>query len=188
VVRVATSTAAVATALVGLCVLDAALVGYRAVCGRSAFVQRAVLDRRAGMVGAGVGVAVVIALGVWFGVVLAAADDPATALEALASAGGRMLVAYGAFTVVTVAALGVFWVAPPRWGSLAMVTILGPLTLLRPLILLVGSAAAVAGAGTWWPIALASVTVVLVAVALETALLERWGARAALDYRPPPAI
>lgn len=186
--RAAPSTAAVAAALVGLCVLDAALVGYRAVCGRSAFVHRAVLDRRAGMVGAGVGVAVVVALGLWFGVVLAAVDDPATALDALASAGGRMLVAYGAFTVVTAAALGVFWVAPPRWGSLAMVTILGPLTLLRPLVLLVGSVAAVAGAGSWWPVALASVTVVLVAVTVETVLLERWGARAARDYRPSPQI
>ncbi|MBA3282520.1 MAG: hypothetical protein H0U29_09845 [Acidimicrobiia bacterium] len=176
-------TALVATSLVSLCVLDASLVGYRAVCGRSAFVDRRSLDRRAMVVGAMGGVGVVVALAAWFSALLLLVDDRGSTVDQLTAAGTRMLAVYAGLAVLTTVALAAFFVAPPRWGSLSMVTILGPLTLLRPAVLVAGAVAAASRDRLAVPVTLSAV-VVLVAVAAETVMLERWGEQAAAAYRP----
>jgi len=177
-------TALVATSLVSLCVLDASLVGYRAVCGRSAFVDRRSLDRRAMVVGAMGGVGVVVALAAWFSaLLLLLVDDRGSTVDQLTAAGTRMLAVYAGLAVLTTVALAVFFVAPPRWGSLSMVTILGPLTLLRPAVPVAGAVAAASRDRHAVPATL-SAMVVLVAVAAETVMLERWGEQAAAAYRP----
>ncbi len=160
----------------GLCLLDGALVGYRTVCGRTALVRRHRLDRCGIRLGIAAGLAVVAALAVWFGAVLAVADDPKRTIAGLTASGARMLAVYAAMAAVTTVALAVYAWAPPRWGSLSMVTVLGPLTLLRPVVLAAGAAAGVLGSGAHRVPVLASVGVVLVAVAIETLLLDRWGA------------
>lgn len=177
-------TAVVAAALVLLCVMDASLVGYRSVCGRSAFVHRAPLDRRAAAFGGTVGLGVVATLGAWFGGLLLVVEDRGSTIDELTAAGLRMLAVYAGLGLLTGVALAVFFVAPPRWGSFSMVTILGPLTLLRPVVLAAGAVAATSSAGSGQVVA--SIAVVLVAVAVESFVLERWGDRAAAAYRPSP--
>lgn len=179
-------TVLVAASLVSLCVVDASLTGYRAVLGRSAFIHRTSLDRRAVLVGAMAGAVVVLALAAWFGGLLLVVDDGRATMDALTAAGLRMLAVYAGLALTTTVALAVAFVAPPRWVTLSMIAILGPLTLLRPLVLAAGAAAAAAsGAGAGRVAETASAVVVLLAVAVETAALERWGGRAAGAYRPP---
>lgn len=177
-------TATVSLALVSLCVADGALVGYRAVCGRSAFVDRRGLDRRGLRMGAAGGLGAVAVLGAWFAALLATSDDAAGLLSHLTDAGLRMLDVYAVLAVVVAVGVAVISVAPPRWGSLAMVTVLGPLTLLRPVVLAAGAAAAVVRAGEHRGQIGASSLVVLLAVGIESVLLDRWGSRAAAAFVP----
>ncbi len=177
-------TAAVAGALVLLLVADASLVGYRAVCGYSAFVDRSELEHHAARVGAAAGAAAAVLLACWFGALLLAAGDPGALLDDLTRSGAALLTVYAAFAALTGVALAGWYVAPSRWATLAMVTILGPLTLVRPLVLVAGAAAAVASAEDAVAPVVASVAVVLVAVVVETIALQRWGAASATAFRP----
>ena len=170
-------TVAVVVLLAGLCLLDGALVGYRAVCGRSALIRRQALDRRGVEAGIRAGAAVLTVLTAWFGGVLLLADDRLGTMADLTRSATRMLVVYLALAAVTACALAVHFLAPPRWGSLSMVTVLGPLTLLRPLVLVLGAMSALSGAGDRRAIVLASVTVMLMVVTVESVLLDRWGDR-----------
>lgn len=175
---------AVSTALVALCIADGSLVGYRSVCGRSAFVDRTPLDRRGMRKGVLSGVEVVAAIGAWLAALLASADDGPALLDDLTAAGTRMCAVYASAALVALVGVAAISVSPPRWGSLAMVTVLGPLTLLRPVVLLTGAAASLAGAREHRIEIAASSLFVLIAVGVESLFVDHWGNRAASAFVP----
>lgn len=131
-----------------LAVLDGLLVGMRAAAGRDGRVRKVGYYARAQLAGlcasAGlVGAAWLLAAGL-----LARSRDPDALWGDFMAAGRPALVCWGAYAVVAVLALGVYlWAALVRHSTelrtWATVLVLGPFTLTRPAVVLVGLGLAV---------------------------------------------
>ena len=133
---------------------------YRAALARAAVAGTIVIAGNAGLVAA----------------LVAAASDPAAAWADLLRAGGRCVEVFGAFASVVLIAL-LFWLAPVReLRIIPTVTVLGPLTLLRPFVVAGGLLFAAAGASTWrvWLVAAVAGTSML---AFEHVLGRRYADR-----------
>ncbi|WP_299441462.1 hypothetical protein [uncultured Phycicoccus sp.] len=132
---------AVASALAVLGLLDGALAGFRSSLGRRGAVEHRVRDRVAARRGlllmGGLLLPVAVATGLH---ALAPGPWPA---EAYVRAGTAMLAVYLPYAVVTLLALLGYLALGWRWGYLASAVILGPFTLVRPLV---ATAGVVAGA------------------------------------------
>ncbi len=128
-----------ALTLVTLALLDAAFAGFRDAAGRNPLLHKTHYYMLAMLKGALVGslavalIAATVGLGLWL------TDD----LDALwidyLAAGRRMIAVYGAYGTIAILALFVYAIPRPEISSLVTVLILGPFTLLRPLVILAGA-------------------------------------------------
>jgi hypothetical protein len=133
-----------AAVLCAMAVLDAALVGFRSIAGRDAHLDARAVITRWMIRGALAGVAALIVVGLLLGALLVTAGNPGARYHDLVAAGTRMLVVYVPYTVAVLLALVVYAVPVLDLRCLATTIVLGPLTLVRPAVMLAG-----AGAAAW---------------------------------------
>lgn len=128
------SAPAVALALTALGLVDSAFSGFRAYAGRDARIRKHQAVARAALRGLAVGAALLLApVLTAVGLLLAAGDRERT--YALLSAGGiGFLIPLSLYALAVLASLAAYFVLPFRASTLAVVAGLGPLTLLRPLV------------------------------------------------------
>ena len=125
-------------ALCGLFLLDAGFIGFRDAAGREGrifkwqgYYQRAVLRGvTAGLLALG-GVGAVAAVALFLG--------PVNTLETWEQALQPMLAVYSAYTLAVLSALSLWLVPLVEFRTLASVLVLGPFTLIRPLVVLLGA-------------------------------------------------
>lgn len=126
--------------LASLAILDASFAGFRAAAGRDARIFKRPYYWRAVLLGAGAGVVLVIVLAAATGAVLLASDDPGALWDELLVIGGRMLHVLLGYSILVIGALSLYATARMDLRILATVSILGPFTLCRPLIVVVATA------------------------------------------------
>jgi len=129
-----------------LVVIDGALCGFRAAAGRNPRIFLGRYYRRSMRRGAWLAL-VVIALFLAVGLGLRAAGGDGTWASLLAAA-SRLVRFYGLFASVVVLALGLYLLGHFDLGVLASVLVLGPLTSIRPLVIVAGAGWAAARADT----------------------------------------
>ncbi|MFJ5118310.1 hypothetical protein [Kitasatospora sp. NPDC088548] len=160
---------AVLLLLLGL--LDAAFAGFRASSGRDGRIRRAAGNRRAALRGLAHGTPGLLAAAAVAGAVLLGSDDPAARYRELDEAGLRMLVVYGPYSALVLGSLACYLVGPFRLSTLAMIIGLGPLTLLRPPVVVAG---AVAAAWQSLPAAVVALTAGVAVLLVEPVVHRRW--------------
>ena len=124
-----------------LAIVDAAFAGFRAAAGRDARIFKYAYYKRALLRGAGAGTGLVLALAAATGVALLVTPAPAALYAELLEIGARMLQVFLGYALLVLAALALYGTARLELRILATVSILGPFTLLRPLV--------VVGATSW---------------------------------------
>ena len=141
-----------------LAVTDVAFVGYRTAAGRNGRIRKTRYFRRAvsaGLVLGHIPIAIgaaAVAVAVW------TAADPAMAYASLIEAAEPMIYVYGVYATLVLSAFIPYFIAPLDYRVLASVAIFGPLTLVRPLVI-------VGGAAWAWVVAADTPTRICVAVA-----------------------
>ncbi len=142
----------VAVALAVLVVFDATLSGVRAAAGRDGRIDKRSYTRAAIARGAASGVVVLAAGAALVAGLVLAAGDRAAAWSAFVDAGATCVWVFGAFATATLAALSL-WACPVgEIRMLATILVLGPLTLIRPVVIaggLVLAAVRAADARVW---------------------------------------
>ena len=163
--------------LASLAILDAAFAGFRAAAGRDARIIKRAYYRRALLTGAGAGAWLVAALAAATGIALAASADPGALYADLLAIGARMLYVFVGYSILVLCALALYATAEMELRILATVSILGPFTLARPVV--------VVAATVWGTIPSRDPPAVALTVASSTAvlLLGRW-----LDHRMAPVL
>ncbi len=158
-----------------LATTDTAFAGFRAAAGRNGRIYKRRYYTRAVLRGLCAGQALIAAAGLVILAVILAQSDRTRAFWELASAGQTMVWVYGIYaTVVLLAFLPyLFWGSEIR--TLTTVIVFGPLTLLRPGVVLAGVLACVARKPTW-AVAI-SAAAASTAVLLLEPLLDRWYTR-----------
>lgn len=120
----------VATVLAVLALFDLLLAGFRAVAGREGLIRKGPLFRRA-----------MLRAGAWACVLIAAHVALVALLDvwpAMLAAGRDAIWVFGAFATLTALSIA-FWFAPKHELRLVpTILVLGPLTLLRPLVIIGG--------------------------------------------------
>jgi hypothetical protein len=134
-------TAAVAVALLTLALLDGAFAGFRASAGRTGLINHRQSDQRAARRGAGL---VCVLLAPAIAVACAGVLAHPAKLDHYRRAGIAMLAIYGPYALLVLVALACYAALNWRLRYLAAAVILGPFTLLRPGIAVLGAAVAVA--------------------------------------------
>jgi hypothetical protein len=148
-------------ALFALCVTDAGFAGFRDAAGRDARIFKAELFRRAIRRGLLHGIlAGALGLGIALGATLLVPFDD------LLEAARWMLLPLAGYATLVLAALGVWATAEADLRTLASVVVLGPFTLVRPLVI-----ASAAFLGAWhapsWPARGAVAAVCALQLAIE---------------------
>lgn len=174
----------VPAALVSLALLDATFAGFRAAAGRSGRIdKRAYLARALGG-GLVAGALEVALLALATALALALSTDAARDFAELVRIGARLLVPFGVYAALVLAALVVYAVSRHEVRTLATVAILGPFTLLRPGLVVGAALFGVWGSTRAGPVALtalASLSVLATGVALDRRHGGRLRARAILS-------
>ncbi len=156
-----------------LCVTDAAFAGYRDAAGRDARIFKVELYRRSVRRGLRAGLGVTLATGALAAVVVAVAPSPEMRFAELLSTAGSMLPILGVYATVVLMALGLWATAEADVRTLASVTVLGPFTLIRPLVI-----AAAGAVGAWRapsiPVAVVALAACALQLAIEPALARGW--------------
>lgn len=120
-----------------LVLVDGTLCGFRAAAGRNPklFLRDyyAASMRRAALL------ALVVVLG-FSGVAFAVRAADADAFDTLVRTGDAMVLVYGTYATIVLLALGLYLVGHFDLGVLATVVVLGPFTLARPLVIILGAA------------------------------------------------
>jgi hypothetical protein len=125
-----------------LAVIDALLSAFRAAAGREGRIDKRGMFRAELVRGAGWGAAVVAANAAVVAVLVALGGAPLWG--ELVAAGTRALWIFGGFATATLLALGCWFVPIYESRIVPSILVLGPLTLLRPIVIVGGLAAAVA--------------------------------------------
>ncbi|MCX5147129.1 MULTISPECIES: hypothetical protein [unclassified Streptomyces] len=136
-----------ALALGALGLVDAAFSGFRAYAGRDARIRKHRAVTRAALRGLAVGAAALLAPALTAGCVLLAADDRARAYAVLADGAIGYLAPLALYAAAVLLSLAAYFVLPFRASTLAVVVGLGPLTLLRPVVVGIACLGAFAGGG-----------------------------------------
>ncbi|MFB8272342.1 hypothetical protein ACFC96_37960 [Streptomyces sp. NPDC055955] len=157
--------------LAALALVDAAFAGFRSYTGRDGRIRksrRALLAARRGL---SVGAPALLLSAALAVTLLGAAADRAARYAELDAAAHRMLLCYAPYAVIVALSLACYLWGPFRAGTLAVVVGLGPLTLVRPLVVLAGAAAA-----AWGSLPAASVAAVAAAgvLVVEPFVHRRW--------------
>jgi hypothetical protein len=117
-----------------LVLVDTLLAGFRAAAGRDGRIGKGPYYRAALTRAALAGVLLVAANAVLVAALVASAPDPHAAWQDLLRAGSRCIFVFGVFATITLMAIG-FWLAPfAELRLLPTLVVLGPLTLIRPLV------------------------------------------------------
>lgn len=138
-----------AALLAALAIVDCLLAGFRAAAGREGRLAKTRYYRAAVLRGllAGtllVGLHVVLALGL-----LATSPAPGETWRACIGAAELLVVVFGGFATVVLAAFAVYFLPVGEFRVITSVVVFGPLTLMRPLVIVggLGLAAAASGSG-----------------------------------------
>lgn len=163
----------VPVALLVLAMTDAAFCGYREAAGRNPLIRKAAFYRHAlrrgirfGFVNVGLAAALLLVL-------LLVAPHPRALWADCAAAGANLLCVVGPYATIVLVALGAWTAAEQDVRTLASVALLGPLTLLRPAVIVAGAAVAVATRPTA-PIAALAVTTALLQLSTGPLLARAW--------------
>ncbi|GAA0354226.1 hypothetical protein NE235_07985 [Actinoallomurus spadix] len=161
----------VPVALAGLTVADGAFAGLRAATGRNGRIRRrayivTAAGRGAAVALAGLAATAVVSLG-----------DLGRRHQALTEAGARTLAVVAPYAALAVLSLGAYLLLPMREGALMVVVGLGPLILVRPIV--VAGAVVAACLGTRDPVIWAAAgTAAAGVLTVEPLVRRRW-------YREP---
>ncbi|MEO8700314.1 MAG: hypothetical protein ABI867_09735 [Kofleriaceae bacterium] len=128
----------VAVLLAVLALFDAMLGGFRAAAGRDGRIDKRVYFRAAMVRAAVLGIVVIAANAAIAAALVATAGDPAATWREVVHAGAWCVWIFGGFATVTVAALGFWFVPIAEYRLLASIIVLGPLTLVRPIVIVAG--------------------------------------------------
>ena len=167
----------VAALLTLLAVFDGALSGFRAAAGRDGRIDKRPYYRRAIAHGARAGALVVVANVAVAAVLVGTSAAPGATWTEFLRAGTTCAWIFGGFATLTLAAIALWWSPIHEYRLLATVIVLGPLTLVRPIVIIAGLAIAAARAGdprVWIMAALAGATVLGVEGLLGRAHVARW--------------
>lgn len=135
--------ALVMIALLVLAVTDAAFCGYRDAAGRNPLIRKAAFYRRALRRGIGYGLVNAAVAALLLAVLLLSSALPDALWADCIGAGAILLCVVGPYATCVLVALGAWTAAEQDVRTLASVALLGPLTMLRPVAILVGAAAAI---------------------------------------------
>ncbi|GLF94039.1 hypothetical protein [Streptomyces yaizuensis] len=160
---------AVLLLLLGLA--DAAFAGFRASAGRDGRIRRAAAHARAARRGVALGAPGLLLTALVAGTLLLTAGSPADRYAELDAAARRMLLVLAPYTLAVAVSLVAYLWAPHRVGTLAVVIGLGPLTLLRPLVVAAGAVAAAWGSPAAGAVAVTAAAGVLL---VEPLVHRRW--------------
>lgn len=166
-------TAAIAAGLFVLAFLDGTFAGFRSSAGRTGLINHRESDHRAARRGAGL-VCVLLAPVI----ALACADVLLhhARIEAYTRTGAAMLAIYAPYSLLVLAALACYAALGWRQRYLAAAVILGPLTLLRPVVAIVGAVLGAAVGRDTVVAACAGLSVIAV-LAVEPLADHRWYAQ-----------
>jgi hypothetical protein len=134
-------TAVLAATLLILAIADGAFAGFRSSAGRTGLIGHRRSDHEAAWRGAGLAAVLLIPAIVLVSAEVAANPDR---LDDFTRAGTLMLLVYGPYALLVLIALAGYVTLVWRLRYLASALILGPFTLLRPAIALLGAALAAA--------------------------------------------
>jgi len=123
--------------LLALC--DVALVGFRVAAGRNALIEKRGYYRREVLKGLAVGHVPIVLAAIAAALTLVRAQVPSLAYAELEYAAGRMLLVFGSYATLTLVAFVGYFSRSLDLRCFSLVTVLGPLTLVRPLVI-VGAA------------------------------------------------
>lgn len=129
------TTAQVAGALIALSLLDHGFCGYRAAAGRDGRIFKWGFHLRALRGGLAQGAATVFALGALTALVVGVARAPRALWFDLGQTGEVLVYGYGAYAALVVGAFAPYVFAGMELRTLATVSVLGPMTLLRPYVI-----------------------------------------------------
>lgn len=118
-----------------LAIVDAAFAGFRAAAGRDARIFKYAYYRRAMLFAAAAGAGLVVALAAATMTALLITAAPGAVYAELLGIGARMLQVFLGYTLLVLAALALYATARVDLRILATVAILGPFTLIRPLVI-----------------------------------------------------
>jgi hypothetical protein len=125
-------------ALAALALVDTLLAGFRAAAGRDGRIAKAPYYRVAIARSAPAGVALVAVNAALVAVLVATAPDRAAAWDTMLRAGAHCVTVFGAFATLTLIAIA-FWLVPhSELRLLPTLLVLGPLTLVRPTVIVAG--------------------------------------------------
>ena len=170
-------TAVLAAALLALAILDGAFAGFRSSAGRTGLISHRRYDRQAARRGAGLACVLLSPA-----IAVASADVVLRPghLDDYARAGTAMLAVYGPYTVLVLAALACYATLNWQLSYLASALVLGPFTLFRPGIAILGAAVGMA-LGRDVVTAFAAVLSAIAVLAVEPLAGRPWYTR-----NPPP--
>ncbi|MFE9662835.1 hypothetical protein [Streptomyces sp. NPDC005955] len=137
----------VAFALLVLGLVDAAFSGFRAYAGRDARIRKRRATTRAALRGLFVGAVVLLAPVLTAVLLLSATRDAERTYRALVAGGSGYLLPLVVYATAVLLSLAAYFALPFRASTLAVVTGLGPLTLLRPLAVAAACLGAVLNGG-----------------------------------------
>jgi hypothetical protein len=165
----------IAVLLAVLAVFDFTLAGFRAAAGREGCIRKRPMFREAITRGVVWGIAIVALQSAVVGAMVATGDS--STWPAFVAAGRDAVIVFGLFATATAAAL-VFWFAPAQQLRLIpTLIVLGPLTLLRPLVIAGGLAWAAVRSSeprVWIVATLAGVSMLAAERILGVPYRERW--------------
>jgi hypothetical protein len=168
--------ALVLLALLVLAMTDAAFCGYRDAAGRNPHIRKARFYRRSlrrgirfGFVNAGLATALLTVL-------MIASPLPGALWADCAAAGTTLLFVVAPYATIVLVALGAWTAAEQDVRTLASVALLGPLTLLRPAVIVAGAVVAVASRPTL-PIATLAAATALLQLSTGPLLARAWRGR-----------
>lgn len=155
-------TAIVPAVLILLAIVDGACAGFRSSVGRTGLINHRSSDRRAACRGVSI-LAILLGPAVLLTGIVAVLEPASTG--PYLHAGRIMLAVYAPYALVVLAALAVYTTLNWRKRYLASAVILGPSTLVRPVLVIIGAAVAVAATRD---LAVAITVLLVVAAVLAT--------------------
>lgn len=141
-----------------LATLDSALIGYREAAGRNALIEKKAYYRHALIRGALFGQLAVLIVGAITAVALLTSDNTHELFGKLELIGTRMLLVYIPYALIILITLSIRAFPWVDIRSITSTVILGPFTLIRPLVVLLGAVWGILAA----PSAITIVLVVLI--------------------------
>lgn len=140
---------------------DAVFAGFRAAAGRDARLYKVDYYLRSVWLGAITGALVIAIVSALIAVTLSLSSNPNALFESYLQSARHLLWIYGIYATIVLLAMGMWTYPAPDIRVLASVLVLGPFTLIRPLVIVAGGAFALALATQYQVRALCAVAIAL---------------------------